>query len=317
MVSTDRELPVSAKTLQAIAEPILDILTVVIPFLITKTRKLYQSFQKLPQNGLLFVWGAVFCFFGGTFPTLFAALQAAEHGGRKTVMAALSDLTDEAMVIINETKKDDDVDANKDGKSDVKDLSPSQFIAHKTKLVLKKMNPEKVDKAISSIYTVWLSVAAVLSIKFARTISMALSIADFLKKPVDRFITPTLNMAIPDEYERWVPVVISWIIKSIAMSIAWYIQSVMSAFTSALAGGLMMAQAVYQFCVHREMKLFGWIPDNHTESNVDEILSYIFAALGFYFQFRNKFALPFPLNLVLWPFEFAEYYIRWTITAKA
>lgn len=167
---------------------------------------------------VLFVYGAVFCFFGGTFPTLFAALQAAEHGGRKTVIDALSDLSDEAMIVVNETKKDDDA------KSDVKDLSPSQFVAYKTKLVLKKMNPEKVDKAISSLYSVWLTVAAVLSIKFARTISMALSIADFLKKPVDRFITPTLNIAIPDDYEKWVPVVMSWIIKTIAMSIAWKIQ---------------------------------------------------------------------------------------------
>ena len=45
------------------------------------------------------------------------------------------------------------------------------------------MNPEKVDKAVGAIYKVWLAVAAVLSIQFARTIAMALAIADFLKKP--------------------------------------------------------------------------------------------------------------------------------------
>jgi hypothetical protein len=224
MASTGQELPVSAKTLQVIAKPIVDILTVVVPLVITTIRKLYLSFQKLPQNALLFVYGAVFCFFGGTFPTLFAALQAAEHGGRETLLLALSDISEEAMIIINETKKDDDADVNQDGKKDVEDLSPSELIAHKTKLVLRKMNPEKLDKAISSMYRVWLSVAAVLSIKFARTISMALSIADFLKKPIDRFITPTLSMAIPKDYEKWVPVVISWIIKTIAMSIAWKIQ---------------------------------------------------------------------------------------------
>lgn len=224
MASSHHELPVSAKTLQAIAKPIFDILTVLIPLVITTIRTLYHALQKLPQNALLFVYGSVFCFFGGTFPTLFAALQAAEHGGREAVVEALSDLSEEIMIIINETKKDDDADANNDGKSDTNDLSPSQFIAHKTTLVLRKMDPDKVDQAISSMYRVWLSVAAVLSIKFARTISMALSIADFLKKPVDRFITPTLKTAIPDEFEKWVPVVISWIIKFFAMSIAWKIQ---------------------------------------------------------------------------------------------
>jgi hypothetical protein len=78
----------------------------------------------------------------------------------------------------------------------------------------------------------------------------------------------------------------------------------------------MMAQAIYLFCVHRGFTCFGWIPEKHEDSSIDEILSYIFAGLGFYFQLMNKFLLPAPLNLVLWPFSFAEYYIRWTITKK-
>lgn len=73
----------------------------------------------------------------------------------------------------------------------------------------------------------------------------------------------------------------------------------------------MMARATYQFCSYHKMK---FLPENHADSNLDEILSYIFAALGFYLQFKHKFTLPFPLNLILWPFEVAEYYIRWTIT---
>jgi hypothetical protein len=178
------------------------------------------------------------------------------------------------------------------------------------------MNPEKIDKAIAGMYRVWLSVAAVLSIQFARTIAMALSIADFLKQPVDRFVAPTINAAVPAEYAKWTPVVISWIIKAAAVSVAWYVQSVMSAFTSALAGGLMMARAIYKFCTHRGITLWGWIPEDDTKSNVDEILSYLFAGLGFYFQFTNYFLLPAPLNLILWPFQLAEKYIQWTITKR-
>lgn len=57
------------------------------------------------------------------------------------------------------------------------------------------------------MYRVWLAVAAVLTLQFARTINMALSIAEFLNRPCDRFISPTLQIAIPDEYDKWVPVV--------------------------------------------------------------------------------------------------------------
>lgn len=283
---------------------------------IISTRDLYSQFKRLPQNVIQFIYGFIFCFFGGTFPTLFAALQAAEHGGRQNIANALSELSDEILIIIEESKKDDAADVDKDGKRDVDQISARELLTRKTKLVLKKMNPDKVDKAISSIYRVWLSVAAVLSIQFARTISMALAIADFLEKPSDRFIAPTIGLVIPKEYGKWVPVAISWITKAIAISIAWYIQSVVSATVSSLQGGLMMARAVYFFCLHHQFTMFGMITKNHEDSIVDEVLSYLFAGMGFYVQLVHGFKPPFPVNIILWPFELAEYYIRWTITSK-
>ena len=223
MSSQDRglkeNLTFAAQVVQTIGKPIIEGFIYVLPKVITYTRIGYTQFMKLPQNCLQFIYGSVFCFFGGNFPTLFAALQAAEYSGRQTLVKALSDLSEEAITIIEESKKDDD--ANKDA---IKNETSSEYVTRKTKLVLRKMNPEKVDTAIGSMYSVWLGVAAVLSIEFAKTISMALAIADFLKKPLDRFVTPTIKIVVPDEYDKWVPVVMSWIAKSIAMSIAWYIQ---------------------------------------------------------------------------------------------
>ena len=133
----------------------------------------------------------------------------------------------------------------------------------------------------------------------------------------DRFIAPVLKKLTPDDYDKWVPIILSWITKSIAMSIAWYIQAVISGVTSSLKGGLMMARAAFQFCTYRKITLFGFIPEDESKSVVDEVLSYVFAALGFYVQFRSGFSLPAPLNLLLWPLEVGEYYIRWTITKKS
>jgi hypothetical protein len=132
----------------------------------------------------------------------------------------------------------------------------------------------------------------------------------------DRFIAPTLQKIIPKDYSKWVPVILSWIAKAIAISIAWYIQTIVSATASALTGGLMMARATYQACLHRKINLFGLIPEDHSQTVVDEGLSYLFAGLGFYTQFRLGFKLPAPFNILLFPFEFAEYYIRWSITKK-
>lgn len=85
------------------------------------------------------------------------------------------------------------------------------------------------------------------------------------------------------------------------MSIAWKLQSVISAFSSALAGGLMMSRAIYNYCSERNIAFFGMVPNKHEETYIDEIFQYIFAASGFYFQFKLGFDMPFPFNLLLWP----------------
>ncbi len=109
--------------------------------------------------------------------------------------------------------------------------------------------------------------------------------------------------------QRWCPVMVDWLCTSIGISIAWKIQTIISAFTSALAGGLIMARAL-MLIVSKGKK-------DHEDTSADEIASYVFAGLGFYFQYMLKFDVPFPLNLFLWPMELAEYYIRWAVTDAA
>ena len=208
--SSSIKLSSAAVALQDVAKPIVDTLTWVLPLVIAQFFKLQEQFNKLPQNMINFFIGFVFCFSGGLYPVLFAAIEAAEFGGRQTVMAAIKDLANEAMIIIEESKKDDTIDEDKDGKADVTEVSGQEYVMRKTLLVLKKMNPNKIDTAISNMYRVWLSVAAVLTIEFARAISMALAISDFMKKPVNRFIAPTIQLAVPDEYDKWVPVILGW-----------------------------------------------------------------------------------------------------------
>ena len=56
------------------------------------------------------------------------------------------------MIIIDEHKKDDKVDADGDGIADASQTTGKELIQRKVKLVLTKMNPEKVNDAIASIY---------------------------------------------------------------------------------------------------------------------------------------------------------------------
>jgi hypothetical protein len=205
-----KKLSGAAEALQGLAKPAINYIAFILPLLIKYGRMAKELYGKLPQNTINFFIGFVFCFFGGLYPVLFAAIEAAEYGGLKTVSAAVSDLANEATIIIEESKKDDEVDADSDGKSDVDQIAGKEYATRKIMLVLRKMNPEKVDKALNSMYTVWLAVAAVLTIEFARAISQALAIADFMRHPVDRFVAPTIKLAVPDDYDRWVPVILGW-----------------------------------------------------------------------------------------------------------
>lgn len=107
------------------------------------------------------------------------------------------------------------------------------------------------------------------------------------------------------------------IAKSIGMSIAFYIHSVRSAFASALIGGLMISRAAYQYCLDHGIKLGGLIKDSHEDTMADEYLSYVFAGMGFFFQLMMGFRLPFPVKLILWPFEIGEFATRWLIVSSS
>lgn len=296
------------------SKQVLDLISTALPVIIAYTQKAWKYYKSLPENYIQLLIGVIFCFFGGIFPVLFAAIEAAKHGGISTVVAALSDLSDEAMKIIEASKKDDEVDKDGDGKKDVKQMDAKALVMRKTKLVLVKMNPEKLNKAIASIYKVWLSVVAVLSMRFAKTIALSVSISEFLKRPSQKYLTPHLNKVVPNEYQKWVPVILGWITKSISMSIAWFLSTIITAVTSALTGSLMISRALLSIAHDRGISLSGFIPKDHDETYIDEAASYAFALMGIWFQFKHQFDVPFPLNLFLWPVEICEYLIRWSIT---
>lgn len=68
----------------------------------------------------------------------------------------------------------------------------------------------QVDHALSAMYKVWLSVMAVLAVQFAKTVALSVSISEFLQKPVDRFLSPVIQIVVPDEYDKWVPILLNW-----------------------------------------------------------------------------------------------------------
>eukprot|EP00573_Skeletonema_grethae_P001869 CAMPEP_0201687122 /NCGR_PEP_ID=MMETSP0578-20130828/1313_1 /ASSEMBLY_ACC=CAM_ASM_000663 /TAXON_ID=267565 /ORGANISM="Skeletonema grethea, Strain CCMP 1804" /LENGTH=306 /DNA_ID=CAMNT_0048171247 /DNA_START=107 /DNA_END=1030 /DNA_ORIENTATION=+ len=299
----------NTEKLEKLGRTVLNGIITAIPICMTFFHNAHEMYNRLPTDYLHFLIGAILCFFGGFYPTVFAAVQAAEHGGLTTVKIALKALGEEVIIIVNESKKDDKVDDDGDGTPDTEQLSPRILMERKVKLVLTKMNPEKVNTAISSIYKVWIAVLAVLKIEFARTVALAMTISAFFKRFVNRYIVPKVDSATPAEYKKWVPVLADWACKSIGVGIAWKIQTIITAFTSSLSGGLMMSRALIVILAKRGMG-----PKDHNDTTADEVASYVFAFLGFYFQFTQSFSAPFPFNIILAPVQLVENWIQWSVT---
>lgn len=142
--SHTQNLSKAAEQLQAIARPLVQVISWLLPFLVHGVAKAHAFYKKLPIGVVRFWVGAIFCFFGGLYPVTFAAIQAAEHGGRKKFAEAMQDLSEEALKIIEASKKDDTEDLDKDGKADVAELDGKSLLMRKFNLVVTKMDPAKV-----------------------------------------------------------------------------------------------------------------------------------------------------------------------------
>jgi hypothetical protein len=116
----------------------------------------------------------VYCFAGGYFPTLFAAVQAAQHCGLDVMIAAVNELADEAVAAIRACNFQPTKGFFPDGEARMK---AHEIFTQKTKIVLATIDPMKINQAIAALYTTWMGVSTVLEREFARTITLSVTIA--------------------------------------------------------------------------------------------------------------------------------------------
>jgi hypothetical protein len=161
-----------------------------------------------------------------------------------------------------------------------------------------------------------MGVSQVLSKEFARTIALSMGLGHYLHPIMKIVLSPPVYMILPKEYHLWVPVLIGWASKGIAVSIAWRIQRVLTASTSAMMGGLMFSRAIVRMLCRRGIHIFGAYAGNEEVTAFEEFLGFVVGGIGLYSQLSAGFqlTLPFPLNLLTIPFKLTERWIQWKIT---
>ena len=255
--------------------------------------------------------GFILCFFGGSFFTLIAAVEAYRMCSHDQIDKCVKDLITDFNAFCVANKDDDKVDADKDGIADVKEISGKELATRKTILFLKTVDPKRVTDALAGLNTGLFAIVATLKLEFIKSITLGNSISTIVEPHAKKFIVPSLKIALTKDYEKWAEPVVTYTVKSVAVSIAWFIQRVVSAFHSAIRGSHMFANNILEY-----LTIMGYLQKTQREAMLlDTIIAPVLALIGLWFQFSQGFSLRFPLNILLFPFSMCEWFLMWAVSS--
>jgi len=263
-----------------------------------------------PLEALPVVIGITMAFLGGEFPLLMAAVEAYRQIGWEPSWKAVQRLYGDANQVLQKTLEDDKKDDDGDGIPDVLQVTQSEYVQRKTMLVLRTLDPQSCTEAVEAITCGAVAVIAVLKVQFARVLALGASIGDCLKRPALEYCLPKVKPFLHDDLQKWAEPAVCYLCKVIAITLAWWVQRIISAFHSAIRGGHMAGKGVVQLLHSR-----GFIKATPDDTYADEIAGYAIAAVGFLWQLSMGFHLAFYYKLLLLPFTFSECMLRWVVAA--
>lgn len=325
-MADDKEINPAVGTCLRVSSPVVAVVVraavFVGPVVVSAYAFLFRLYEAAPKNVLKMLFGVALCFFGGTFVASLAAVAAFQEMGWQQTYADLVHVYTEAKVILEASSKDDVEDLDRDGVSDVEQLTPVQLTQRKIVLGMRTIKePKKLETAIAGLWGAYLAVLATLRLQFAQTVALALGLYESVRVPFLRVLAPPLILALkPASLEHWTETLLDSVAKFLAITIAWYIQMVISAFYSALRGGRIFALALCDVVQERGWnkyveKLPGVVaPFDPDTSYFDEAVGYTLAASGVFWQLTTGFNLPFPLNVIFLPLTIIEWFLRWQMT---
>jgi hypothetical protein len=290
---------------------LVQFINIVGPIIVTAFQFLHSIYEKLPFALLQALMGLSMCFFGGAYTASIAAAEAFAITGWETTKSALNEVYGHLIEVAKANEADDKKDEDGDGVPDAQQVAASALLERKARVAMIAIkDPAKLTEALGGLYSGWIAVQGTLRIEFAKTVTLGVSIANMLEAPALRYGVPVLIHVIPSDFRHWIPTLVRTICKAIAVSVAWYLQTIISAFHSAMRGGLLLSRSLLKWANEN-----GHLTLNEEDTYLDELIGYSVAALGFYTQWMWGFGLPFPFNIVMLPFTLLEWYIRWSVTS--
>lgn len=275
-----------------------------------------ELYKNLPHDVINGIYGLILCFYGGHFAVTIAAVEALRVSGTwEGLSRHLRTMWSNVDSAIKACKKDDEVDVDGDGVPDLKQLSQQALVHRKSMLLLKAINPTDVSLALTGLYTGWLAVLTTLKFNFARVVALGSSIGENIASPAEKLLIPPLRLVLKDNgvKEEWALVAVRYACRWIAITIAWYLQRIMTTVQSAVMGGLLFSRAMLSVANRKGYTQQYCGKELDPESTmIDEYVGWSVAALGVWVQFQG-FPVMFPLNIGIFPFSLFEHFLKWMV----
>jgi hypothetical protein len=267
-------------------------------------------YKVLPIDIFKAILGLILVFYGGIFVLTIAAIETFYMTGWQTFYTSFVWLKQNFSNLWEKSREDDKKDEDGDGVADVLQITAKELFTRKVAFFFANCSdPQKCMDMVSAVCSSFVGVYSVLKVEFAKTIALGVAIGEALRKPAAYFLVPIISTALPTKYHQWISPCINFVCKSIAITIAWFIQKVVSSVQSAIRGGLIFSRSILKYLNDK-----GYIQFNDEESYLDEIIGWIIAFYGIFFQLNSFFILPFPLNILLFPITMFENWLMWIIS---
>lgn len=168
--------------------------------------------------------GIIMCFFGGSYMTLIAAVEAYRLCGYEQSLKCLRNIAEDSQKFASAYREDDVKDDNHDGIADVLQISKQDLVKRKALLFFRTIDPIRLSEALHGLNSGFLAVVATLKLQFAKAITLGHAIGTIIERPALQYIVPTVDNILPSEYKKWAVPIVSYTMKSMAISLAWFLQ---------------------------------------------------------------------------------------------
>lgn len=284
---------------------LLKLVDVVAP-LFSKGQKFLSS---LPAGVFDIIIGLLLCLFGGTFNMSISAYQAFRNCGWDNCKNQVSFLVEEFKHLEKGFDAAAKKDLNSDGIPDQEQMSGSELLSDTIATFMKTCkDPQKITDALQGILTGIIGVIATLKSNLVKATVLGAAIGDSLIKPAEKYGKPALEQSLDPAYHKWIPQIIMYGCKGVAVFVALFFQRIISSVHSGIQGGQMLCRGA--IVVMKEKALLPADFDAE-KMHLVEMVGYFCALYGAWSQVTSGFNLSFPFNILFFPLTVFEYVLAW------